>query len=130
MRRVIGFICCALLVPSGIALSFLLGDRYAVEHHSIQRVTPDQLANAMAQDHFYADYRADTLVVSGRASAVDRKGAGALVTFQTAPAQSASCQFDTAMSNLTVGQTITAVSEGARAERAGSGVRLQGCALP
>jgi hypothetical protein len=35
---------------------FFLGARHAVQTLAIRRVTPDQVSNAMRDDHFYSDY--------------------------------------------------------------------------
>ncbi|MHB8649689.1 MAG: hypothetical protein ACYDBR_05850 [Gaiellaceae bacterium] len=111
--------------------SFLLGDEHAADRLGIDRVGPDQIAAAMAGDHFYSDYRERTLVVVGTVASVARnRGGGASVTFETRSSFGVLCTFATYPSGLHGGDRVTVLSEGGRAERRGQAVVLQGCIRP
>ena len=129
-KRLVAFIATSvvlLLVGGGI---FFIGDKYAVDHLSVSRVTSGQLAQAMAGDYFYSNYRASTLIVSGIVSAIDRsRGAPELVFSGTGNSQ-VRCTLSKQSPVPGVGTTITVISEGSQAERLPSGVLLHDCVIP
>ena len=47
----------------------------ALDGLSIKRVTATEIANAMQEDRFYADYRQNTLLVDGIVSSLSMRGA-------------------------------------------------------
>jgi len=61
----------------------VLGGIQTVKGISVTRTTPHQLAEAMKQDRFFADYRHSALLVSGTIASVDRGGGHLIVAFKT-----------------------------------------------
>lgn len=106
-----------------IGMTFLLGDRYGVEHVTITQVTPHLLAEAMKGDHFYSDYRENTLLVTGRVGDLTQGSIG-LVTDST---YSLDCAVNGAIPKVTVGSTVRFVAEAAGAVRDAHGVTLTNC---
>jgi hypothetical protein len=120
----------ALGVVAGVGSgAFFLGERMALNSLSIVEATPDQLAAAMRNDHFYADYNEHTLLVHGLVASVASGGGGGELQFQTKGAFTTSCAFDQYPGTVHAGDTIVVVAEGATAERLTSGVRLKECQL-
>ena len=111
------------------AMSFFLGDAYAVGSLSVRQVTPDQLAQAMKADEFYSDFRENTLLVRGPVASVYGNAGGITLKFRTHGGMTTLCgleQYPTATLN---GKTITVVTEGANAQRVSSGVLLSNCVI-
>jgi len=106
-----------------------LGDRYALTNLTVLETTPDHLAAAMQNDHFYSDYNEDTLVVRGLVGSLTGDRTGAVLQFQTASAFTTRCQFDQYPATVHPGDTISVLTEGATAERLASAVLLRGCRL-
>lgn len=120
----------ALCVLAGVGgIAFLLGDRYALANLTVLETTPDQLAAAMQNDHFYSDYNEDTLVVHGLVASMAGDGSGAVLQFQAQSAFTTRCQFDQYPATVHPGDTLSVVTEGATAERLTSAVLLRGCSL-
>jgi len=109
--------------------AFFLGERAAVNNLTVVEATPDQLAAAMQNDHFYADYNFHTLLVHGLVASLTAGGGGAELQFQTPGAFTTRCQFDQYPTTVHPGDTVFVVTEGAIAERLTSAVRLKGCRL-
>ena len=125
-RRII--IIIALVVAAfvvAVAL-FFFGDEHAVSSMSIKQVTPDQLAAAMKEDHFYSDYRQNTLLIRGEVASVS----GSLLTFKTSSSYQAQCSLAISSRNIHKGDNITVISEGGTAARQPNGVLLKDCVIP
>ncbi len=118
-----------MLLLAGAGL-FFAGDKYAVDHLLVVRVTPAQLAQAMAGDYFYSNYRDRTLLLSGTVSAIDQPHGVPELIFKSAAGYQVRCTFDKSTSVPIVGSNITVVAEGARAERLSTGVLLRDCVIP
>jgi hypothetical protein len=112
------------------AVSFFLGDRHGLESMAITRITPDQAASAMKEDHFYSDYGPRTLLVKGNVSAVYKTSDDLVVTFRTNSDFKTICDFGNSSAAIQPRQTITALSEGGSARRQSSAVLLTHCVLP
>ena len=65
------------------ALAFFLGDKHATDGMSIKRVTATEIANAMKDDRFYADYGPSTLLVAGTVSSLSMRGGDVIAEFAT-----------------------------------------------
>lgn len=123
---VIGLLC----VLAGVGgIAFFLGDRLALLNVTIQQATPDELATAMANDEFYADYFENTLLVRGSVASVASDGYGGVIEFQSQGAFKTRCQFDQYPATIHAGDTISVVTQGATAVRLTSVVLLRGCIL-
>ena len=109
---------------------FFLGDKHGIESMTFRRVTPDQLASAMRDDHFYSSYRENTLLVRGTVSSVSDTNGDTIVAFKSGLAFKASCDFGGTKPAIRQGDTITVLSEAGVAERQPSGVLLKDCLLP
>ena len=109
---------------------FFLGDKHGIETMTFRRVTPDQLATAMLDDHFYSSYRENTLLVSGTVSSVSRTNNDLVVTFKTTSSFKVLCDFGGSSSAIRPGDVITALSEGGSAKREISSVLLKDCLIP
>ena len=118
-----------LLVLVG-SVSFLLGDKHAVETMTIRTVTPDQVANAMKDDDFYANYRENTLLISGTVASVSKQHNDLVIGFKTSSSYRALCDFGSSSTTVHVGDTLTALTEGGVAERQPAAVLLAHCQLP
>jgi len=116
-----------LLAGGGI---FFIGNKYAVDHLSVARVTSEQLAQAMEGDYFYSNYRDRTLLLSGTVSAIDQSHGVPELVFKGAAGYQVRCTLDKSTSVPIVGSSITVVTEGARAERLSAGVLLRDCVIP
>jgi hypothetical protein len=111
------------------AISFFAGDAYAVGTLGVRQVTPDQLAQAMKADEFYSDFREDTLVVRGLVASVYRGTGGVILEFQTQDGAKTLCELGHHPAAIHTGNTVTAVTEGANAQRLSSGVLLGNCVV-
>jgi hypothetical protein len=129
MRRLLILLTLLSLLVGAAAISFFLGDAYAVGTLSVRQVTPDQLAEAMKADEFYSDFREDTLLVRGRVASVYRGSGGVILEFQTQEGVKTLCQLSRYPSAVHGGTTVTAVTEGANAQRLSSGVLLRNCVV-
>lgn len=117
-------------VLAGVAaISFFAGDSYAVGTLSARQVTPDQLAQAMKADEFYSDFREVTLLVRGPVASVYRGAGGLILEFQTLGGLKTQCQLEPHSATIHTGKTVTAVTEGANAQRLSSGVLLSNCVV-
>jgi len=104
--------------------TFFLGLKHGVEHMSITQATPDQLANAMKDDHFYSSYKENTLIISG---SIDSVQSDHLITFKTSADFKTKCDFGKAVANLHHGDSMTVLSEGGSAKRKPNAVLLTSC---
>ncbi len=128
------------LIAAGIALTFVivvtagaaffLGTRYAQGNLSIKRVTATDLANAMKEDRFYADYGANSLLVSATISSLTTHTDDVVIGLKTDSSFQTLCDLGTDVPSHHVGDRVTVVAEGGSAQRQPSAVRLTGCTIP
>ena len=117
-----------IVVTAGIAFS--LGTKHAQGDLSIKRVSATDVANAMKEDRFYADYSESTLVVAGTVSSLGTHGRDVIAGLRTSSTFQTLCDLGTHAPNSRVGDRITVVAEGAGAQRQPSAVLLTGCTVP
>jgi len=110
--------------------SYFLGDKYAIEHLQVIRVTPVQLSDAMKSDHFYRSYRENTLLVSGQVLTVGPIQNTFIIMFAGSNNFPVSCEFPKSATPPAIGSQITAITEAARAVRLPTGVLLKDCVIP
>lgn len=111
------------------AVSYFLGNQHGVENMTIKHVEPTALAQAMKDDHFYTDYRENTLLVKGTVFSVTKTSDDLQVQFKANSSYKAICDFGNSQSDIRPGNTITALTEGGAAERQAAGVLLKACQL-
>ena len=112
-----------------IGVAFLFGDKYSLEKLTIKRVSSNQIANAMKGDYFYANYRENSLILTGAVSSVSIINHNVIVEFKTSSSYNAFCDFGSFNPTIVRNQTITIISEGATAIRGPSAVTLESCVL-
>jgi len=110
--------------------AFFIGDKHALETATIVHASPTQIANAMKRDNFYTQYRESTLIVNGTVSKVTTSNNSIIVGFKTNSTYSAACNLGSTSQKPHLGQNLTVLAVGARAERQTSGVLLQYCVIP
>ncbi len=110
--------------------SYFFGDKYAIEHLSVIRVTPVQLGDAMKGDHFYRSYRENTLLVRGQVSKVGPIADTFTIIFAGSNKFPVSCEFSKGTTPPVSGSQITAITEAAQAVRLPLGVLLKDCVIP
>ena len=108
------------------AVCYFLGMQHTEENLTFKNITANQAARAMQEDHFYADYKENTLFITGTVASVD----GADVTFDTGASFGAVCRLNSPNSNIEANQTVRLITEGGTAERQPHGVLLKNCQLP
>ena len=111
-------------------ISFFLGDEHALEALRVSHVTPSQIAKAMKEDRFFADYRERTLLVTGTIESVTGDSGGVIVRFRTVSRFAALCDLRDRGSAVRRGVRLTVIAEGATAERQSAAVMLRNCRLP
>lgn len=130
-RRRIGILIAIVLVAfvGLLAVAFYLGDSYALRSLTVRQATPTALAAAMRGDHFYSDYREDTLLVSGAIVSVSQSGGATTVEFLTHDTFTLQCEMSTPPGPLHRDEVITVITEALRASRLPSGVLLDACVI-
>jgi len=124
-------IAVVVLVVGGVGVgAFALGDIQSVKAMTIKRVTPHQLAEAMKDDRFYADYRKSALLVGGTVASVGPRGGHLIVGFKSDSSYGVSCDLGAATVAPRVGQAFTVLTVGQAAERLPAAVLLRGCVVP
>ncbi|HSX35681.1 MAG TPA: hypothetical protein VLH84_01975 [Patescibacteria group bacterium] len=106
---------------------YFLGNKHGVESMSFKHVQASQLAAAMKGDHFYTDYRENTLIMVGQVLSVSQNSNVTQVAFATGSSEVTACALAKGVSVPTPGSVITILSEGAHASRLPNGVLLTGC---
>ena len=119
----------AIIILIVIALSFLLGSKYALNNLVIRQITPSQAAEAMKNDHFWSSYREDTLIISGTITSLSHSGADTSVNFKTDSTYGAECSFVNFRGKISKGQTIKVLTIASAAERQPASVKLNNCLL-
>lgn len=113
-----------LLVGAG---SYFLGSKHAVESMTIKQITPSQAASAMQGDHFYSDYRENTLLIRGLVTSVYQLSGSNLIGFRTDSTFRTRCELSTNSTVPQVGATVRILTEGGSAQRQNSAVLLKNC---
>jgi hypothetical protein len=91
------------------------------------RVTADEIARAMQEDHFYSDYRGKMLSIEGTVASISQQGNQWLVEFKTSDPAQAFCDLGSQAPSFRVGDAILVQAEARDAERDGSSVILENC---
>jgi hypothetical protein len=94
------------------------------------RVTADQVATAMQEDHFYSDYRGDTLLVQGTVSHVYQQNSDTVAELRTSAPTKVLCNLGSHSSPVHVGDTLIVSASAADAQRQESAVMLVNCSVP
>ncbi len=128
-RRLLGLAGLVVLLVGIAGAALFLGDSIALSNLSVRRVSPDQAAQAMQKDDFYADYRDATLLVTGTVVSERSTSGGTVIQLATTTSFKTYCQSSRSLSPLQDGETITAVTEGYSAVRLPSGVSLSDCII-
>ncbi len=92
-------------------------------------VTAEQAARAMQEDHFFSDYRGDTLLVQGTVSSVEQKNGETLIRLGTGLPTDIACDVGTAATTVKAGDAVTARSQASDAQRSPGSVLLKPCAV-
>jgi hypothetical protein len=129
-RRLLRFVALVLVLACVGGISFFLGHKHALEALRVRHVTPGQIAKAMEEDRFFADYRERTLLVTGTVESVTGDVGGEVVRFRTASRFAALCDLRDRTSAVRRGLPLTVIAEGATAQRQSAAVMLRNCRLP
>lgn len=129
-RRIAVGLGFALLLMVTAVLAFFLGDKHATGGMSIKRVTATEIANAMKDDRFYADYGQSTLLVNGTVSSLSMRGSDVIAELTKDSSFQALCDLGAHPFISRTGEWITVIAEGAGAERQPSAVFLHDCVAP
>jgi hypothetical protein len=92
-------------------------------------VTAEQVARAMQDDHFFSDYRGQTLLVQGTVSSVEQRNGETLVTLSSGLPTGVVCDVGNATAPAKAGDVVTARTQASNAQRSGSTVLLRPCSL-
>ncbi len=129
-RRIAILIAIGLAALVGLmAVAVYVGDSYALQSLTVQQATPNELAAAMRGDHFYSDYRENTLLIRGAVASVSQSAGATTVEFVTHDAYTLECEMSTLQKSVHRGDVITVITEAYRASRLPSGVSLAGCVI-
>jgi len=115
----------ALVFVGGV--SFLWGDKHALDTLDIVEVTPDQMVQAMGADDFFGLWRESTLVASGTVAGVSQQNGDTLIEIKTDSVSKAYCNIGSVTTSFAAGDSIRVLAEGEKANRISSGVVLIGC---
>ena len=126
-KRIILYVAGLLVLLIVCGIFYFLGDKSAVQSMTIKRITPDQAASAMQGDHFYSDYRLNTLIIKGQVASIAQVDGARRVTFKTSSSYHAYCDLAADTQTPKVGSIITVLSEGGPAVREPNGVLLVAC---
>jgi hypothetical protein len=95
-------------------------------------VTADQVARAMQEDHFFADYGQTTLFVQGIVLSVNQQNNDLVVELDTSIPTKLLCDTGGHLSTVHIGDTIIVKSDFPQrdASRQTSAVMLRNCSIP
>ena len=95
-------------------------------------VTADQVARAMQQDAFFANYGQSSLLIQGTVVSIDRRGNDLIVVLDSTVPTKVACDLGNRSSAVRVGETITVLSAnpGGDASRDAGMVLLRNCRIP
>lgn len=91
------------------------------------RVTADEIARAMQEDHFFSDYGHNVLLVDGKVAAVTHQGSATILTLATAIDTKVQCDLGSSPAAVQPGDAVTVQS--AEGQRQPSAVLLVNCTL-
>ncbi len=83
----------------------------------------------MQEDHFFSDYRGETLLVQGTASSVEQRNGETLITLGTGLPTAVVCDVGKAATTTKAGESVTVQAQAADAQRAAGTVLLKPCAV-
>ncbi len=94
-------------------------------------LTADEVARAMQEDRFFADYGNNTLLIEGKALSVNRQENDLIVTLDTSVEIKVLCDIGNHSSSVQVGDTVTIKSDLPRrdASRQTSAVLFKNCTI-
>ena len=92
-------------------------------------VTAEQVARAMQEDHFFSDYRGETLLVQGTVASVEQKNGETLIRLGTGLPTDVVCDVGTAATPVKAGDSLTAKAQADDAQRSSGSVLLRPCAV-
>lgn len=128
----------ALSVGRLVVILLVAALAYAFGRHTATRqfaqmttlhVTPDELAQAMQEDRFFADYGGYRLLVHGTVTAVHEGRAGGAVELGTTGPTTVLCELDSQPPSMHPGETTTVSTLALAAQRGTHAVELQHCAI-
>ncbi len=98
----------------------------------VVRVTADQVAQAMEQDEFFADYGQSRLLIQGTVSLVKRQDSDLIIELETSVPTKVICDLGNYFGIIRVGSTVTVESAFPQrdASRQQSAVMLKNCTIP
>jgi hypothetical protein len=127
--KLLAYSTAALLLIMVGFVSYFLGGKNTSQNMSIKRITPTQAANAMKEDHFYSDYKTNTLLIYGSVESVSGQSGHTLVNFDTSSTYKATCELSSSSPIPKNGSNVRVLSEGGAALRQTSAVLLRGCLI-
>ena len=95
----------------------------------VRQVSADEIADAMEQDRFYADYGQVTLVVQGTVAAVHPRETATMVRLGTNASTKVLCEVAGQPPKVQVGDAVTVQAPAASVQRNASMVVLKNCAI-
>jgi hypothetical protein len=128
-RRSVVLVLAVVVGLGLLAVAFFLGDKYAVDHMTVERVRPSQVATAMQQDYFFSKYRASAVLMSGTVASAVTSPTHQVIRFETAGLYRVFCTMQPNAPKLHVGERVTIITTGAQAVRLTNGVMLNRCVL-
>jgi len=128
-RRTLVGALSLLAVGAVCVVAYVFGGQQTLSGLTIERVSPDQAATAMQSDSFYSVYNRATLVMKGTVVAVHANGSGETLQLATSGPFQALVQLAQPDPSVRLADTVTIVSEGAKAQRQSTAVLLANCVL-
>ena len=92
-------------------------------------VSAEQVAQAMADDSFFSDYRNEALLVRGTVSSVETASGATLVTLSTGLATAVVCDLGERATTIRAGDSITVLVNSSDVKRLPDEVLLSPCAV-
>jgi hypothetical protein len=96
---------------------------------SIVQTTPDEIAKAMQDDHFYSDYRGLTLSIKAIAASIDLQGNDWMINLQTTEPEKVFCDLGSQKPDIKTGDAIVVLAAASDAQRGNSSMILGNCSL-
>lgn len=96
---------------------------------TILRISADQAAQAMQEDHFFYDYNPYTLLVQGSLAALTPQGTGTRLELKTSLPTKVLCDLQDHPAGLQIGDVLTISAPAAQAQRANGAVLFKPCEI-
>ncbi len=98
----------------------------------VVHVTADQVAQAMEEDHFFADYGYTTLLIQGTVLSARRQAGDLVISLDTSVPTKVMCNLGNYAGIVQVGSTVTvqSVYPERDASRQPSAVMIKNCSIP